>query len=216
MQHRRPFRLSILARTNCQTRNKRLCLDAVRFTSGMEPRVTPRHLMTSGGSWSVNSKNERDSYSKGLLRLWKLQRHPQISADGAVPTDARNASEVRITTDPSAPAMSAPMVDRTHPYRQKELLQKANAKLPLEKRISTHDFLCIRRAQSIHRDLKYCYNMNWSSPRYSDACVDWLIAQVTEDDTFVHRARELYAQAKDGKRGQQGRGTDALQRAAQD
>lgn len=119
-----------------------------------------------------------------------------ITTGPAAVSDATSAPAVRLTTDPGAPAMSAPMVDRTHPYRQKELLQKANARLPPEKRITSHDFLCIRRTQSIHRDLKYCYNMNWSSPRYSEACVDWLVAQITNDDAFVHRARELYSQAK--------------------
>lgn len=116
-----------------------------------------------------------------------------------MPTDDQTAAMVRITTDPTAPAMSAPMVDRTHPYRQKELLQKVNERLPPEQRITTHDLLCVRRTQNIHRDLKYCYNMNWSSPRYSDACVDWLVAQITQDAAFVHRARELYAQMKDAK-----------------
>lgn len=122
-----------------------------------------------------------------------------ITTGPATVTDASSAPAVRLTTDPSAPAMSAPMVDRTHPYRQKELLQKTNARLPPEKRITSHDVLCIRRTHNIHRDLKYCYNMNWSSPRYSEACVDWLVAQITNDDAFVHRARELYSQAKDTK-----------------
>jgi hypothetical protein len=103
---------------------------------------------------------------------------------------------VRLTTDPTAPMMSAPMVDKTHPYRQKELLKRVNERLPAGRHISTHDFLCIRRAQAIHRDLKYCYNMNWSSPRYSDACVDWLVEQITRDVSFVHRAREIYTDIK--------------------
>lgn len=115
-------------------------------------------------------------------------------------TDSPDATAVRITTDPTAPMISAPMVDKTHPYRQKELLEKVNTRLPAGKRITTHDFLCIRRTQYIHRDLKYCYNMNWSSPRYSEACVDWLVEQITGDDAFVHRARELYAQIKERKK----------------
>lgn len=115
-------------------------------------------------------------------------------------TDSLDAAAVRITTDPTAPMISVPMVDKTHPYRQKELLEKVNAHLLAGKKITTHDFLCIRRTQLIHRDLKYCYNMNWSSPRYSEACIDWIVEQITGDDAFVHRARELYAQIKEGKK----------------
>lgn len=119
-----------------------------------------------------------------------------IVADGKEPVGSPEPTSVRVTYSEEAPEYRAPLIDKTHPYRQKELLQHVNERLAGTCHVSTHDFLCVRRVHNIHRDLKYCFNLNWSSPRYSPACIDWLISQITSDSMFLHRARESYGRIK--------------------
>jgi len=122
--------------------------------------------------------------------------HDGTMLGGQVPNEA-----VRVTYEEDAPEYRAPLIEKTHPHRQKELLGLVNERLGAKCRVTTHDFLCVRRVHNIHRDLKYCYNLNWSSPRYSHACVDWMVSQIEADPMFLHRARESYSMMKEkGKR----------------
>lgn len=119
--------------------------------------------------------------------------HVAIISDKQQIPPASEPTSMRVTYSEDAPEYRAPLIDKTHPFRQKELLEHVNARLAGKHHVSTHDFLCVRRVHNIHRDLKYCFNLNWSSPRYSQACIDWLIAQIEADSMFLHRARESHA-----------------------
>jgi len=107
-----------------------------------------------------------------------------------------DAQSVKMTPDIIEKLLKAPMVDQTHPYRQKEVIEAFNNRMADTTRINTHDLLCVRRAHNIHRDLKYCYNMNWSSPRYTESFVEWLIQSYAEDNQFFEKAREKAEQIR--------------------
>jgi hypothetical protein len=111
-------------------------------------------------------------------------------------SNSADAQPIRITHEQAVQMLQAPMVDQTHPYRQKEAIAAINARLRSGK-LNSHDLLCIRRAHNIHRDLKYCYNMNWNSPRYSEAFVDWVIESIGKDPSFVEKARTTFSTLKD-------------------
>ena len=120
--------------------------------------------------------------------------HVAIISNKEPSHNSHEPTAVRVTDDKDAPEYRAPLIDKTHPHRQKELLVLVNERLAGNPHVSSHDFLCVRRVHNIHRDLKYCFNLNWSSPRYSEACITWLIAQIHADSMFLHRARESYGQ----------------------
>ena len=114
-------------------------------------------------------------------------------------SDAPDATPVRITHEMAARILQAPSIDHTHPYRQKEVIEAFNKRTNSQTRINQHHLLCVRRAHNSHRDLKFCYNMNWSSPRYSEAFVEWLVEQHRKNPKFFDEAKERSDRLKKGE-----------------
>lgn len=136
-----------------------------------------------------------------LAGIRQVVEAPADTIVTVVPSEIRlsNTSDgpsVKITPEIIEKLLKAPLVDHTHPYRQKEVIEAFNKRMMEKAHINTHDLLCVRRAHNIHRDLKYCYNMNWSSPRYSETFVEWLIQGYTDDSQIFVKAREKADQIK--------------------
>jgi hypothetical protein len=112
------------------------------------------------------------------------------------PTGPSGSLPVQLTNDPNAPAYYAVPIDTTHPFRQKEVVQRVNSRLAGKKTINAHDILCVRRVHSIQKDIKYCYTQNYASPRYSQAFVDWLLQKHNEDEHFFEHTKEQFTQLK--------------------
>ncbi len=60
-----------------------------------------------------------------------------------------NPTAIQLTTDPGAPVYGKLNPDLTHPYRQTELIDEVNKRLPRGKSVNTHDILSVRRAHGI-------------------------------------------------------------------
>lgn len=136
-----------------------------------------------------------------LTGIRQVVESPPNSRIAVLPSEVRisnrsDALPIQITEEMAARILAAPQVDATHPYRQKEVIEAVNARLPIGIRINSHDLLCVRRAHNVHRDLKYCYNMNWSSPRYSEAFISWLAEQHRQDPLFFESARKRAGELK--------------------
>ena len=98
----------------------------------------------------------------------------------------------KLVDDPQAPPYYAVPIDKTHPYRQKELIQQLNAKLAGEYHVTAHQMLCVRRVYNIDSNINFCYTQNYASPRYSKAFVDWLVARYKENLHFFEQAKTTY------------------------
>lgn len=112
------------------------------------------------------------------------------------PTGPSGAVPLQLTNDPNAPAYYAVPIDTTHPFRQKEVVREANARLAGKRTITSHDILCVRRVYSIQKDIKFCYTQNYASPRYSQAFVDWLVQKYGENTDFFEKTKEQFDQIK--------------------
>jgi EC042_2821-lke REase len=97
---------------------------------------------------------------------------------------------IRITTDTHAPLYRALDFDVTHPYRQKELIQEVNGRLPEEKAINAYEFQAIRRTYDIDPD--FVHLPRFGTNQYSQALADWLVERIEDDREFVARARARY------------------------
>lgn len=97
---------------------------------------------------------------------------------------------IRITTDEHAPLYRAVDFDVTHPYRQKELIEEVNRRLPEARAINGYEFLAVRRTNEIDPD--FVHRPRFGTNQYSEAFVDWLVAQIERDPGFIARARERY------------------------
>lgn len=133
----------------------------------------------------------KDFWLKGITQVVEA---PKESFVAVLPSEVRlsdspDATPVRLTQELAAKLLSVPMVDHTHPFRQKEIIDQFNQQAPQGKKINQHDILCVRRAHNVPRNTKFCYNLNWSSPRYSKDFLDWLIKSFEEDTSFFDKAR---------------------------
>jgi hypothetical protein len=97
---------------------------------------------------------------------------------------------IRITTDVHAPLYRAVDFDVTHPYRQKELVEEVNSRLPEEKAINAYEFQAIKRTYDVDPD--FVHLPRFGTNQYSQAFVDWLVERIEGDREFVAHARARY------------------------
>jgi Putative DNA-binding domain/EC042_2821-lke REase len=107
-------------------------------------------------------------------------------------------TRIRITTDEDAPLYGRIDPDVTHPYRQTELIQEVNKKLPGNARITSHDITATRSAHDItpKTEPRFAYQGRYDpAPLYSDEFVEWLVDQFKKDERFFADSRARYLAA---------------------
>jgi hypothetical protein len=100
---------------------------------------------------------------------------------------------IRLTTDPHAPLYGQVDPDQSHPYRQKEVIREVNARLG-EGTVNAFDVLSVRRVHAISEETRpeFVHVPKFGSPQYSDAFVDWLVAEQQRDTAFFANAKARY------------------------
>ena len=100
---------------------------------------------------------------------------------------------IRLTTDPHAPLYGQVDPDQSHPYRQKEVIREANARLG-EGAVNAFDVLSVRRVHAISEETRpeFVHVPKFGSPQYSDAFVDWLVSEQQRDPSFFEAAKRTY------------------------
>ena len=142
---------------------------------------------------------------KSLTRnMWKVVEAPPGAQVRVLSSEVKESSSpdaipVRLTDDPSAPAYRRIQVDDDYPHRQTEVVAQVNQRLAGKGSINAHDIYCVRKVFGIDKDARYCHQLKFSSPQYSDAFVSWLVMEHTANRDFFLKGR---ADFKAGKRGQ--------------
>jgi hypothetical protein len=108
---------------------------------------------------------------------------------------------IRLTTDPNAPLYGQLDPDRSHPYRQKEVIAEVNARLD-GRSVNAFDVLSVRRVHQITEETRpeFVHVPKFGSPQYSDAFVDWLVAEDERDPQFFPRAKTSYLATRPRRR----------------
>jgi hypothetical protein len=124
--------------------------------------------------------------------------HAPDGAEVAVVETAERDEEgrptlIRLTTDPHAPLYGQVDPDRSHPYRQKEVIREVNARLG-EGTVNQFDVLSVRRVHAITEETRpeFVHVPKFGSPQYSDAFVDWLVAEDGRNPRFFAQAKASY------------------------
>ncbi len=124
--------------------------------------------------------------------------HAPDGAEVAVVETAERDEEgrptlIRLTTDPHAPLYGQVDPDQSHPYRQKEVIREVNALLG-EGAVNAFDVLSARRAHAISEETRpeFVHVPKFGSPQYSDAFVEWLVAERERDPRFFEEAKSSY------------------------
>jgi len=108
---------------------------------------------------------------------------------------------IRLTTDPHAPLYGQVDPDQSHPYRQKEVIREVNARLD-GRVVNAFDVLSVRRVYAITEETRpeFVHVPKFGSPQYSDAFVDWLVAENERDPGFFPRAKTRYLATRPRRR----------------
>ena len=118
-------------------------------------------------------------------------------ANNALPREVRDsdsphATPIRVVDDPRAPAFRVVDPDKTHPYRQKEVLAALHRQFP-DRRINQFDMQAIRHVYDIDAMQEFSHKSLFGTRQYSQKFVDWLIEQATREPRFFENARQKFA-----------------------
>jgi Putative DNA-binding domain/EC042_2821-lke REase len=145
----------------------------------------------------------RDVWLGGIRRVVTAPRGAEIVAIERRADEQGEPIRIRITTDEDAPLYGRINPDDTHPYRQTELIEAVNKKLPGRARINQWDVQTVRRIFEIdpksRPDFAYQGKFDPAS-RYSVEFVEWLIDQFAKDKRFFETARQRYAELLHSKK----------------
>ena len=133
----------------------------------------------------------QEQLMKGLRKVSEAPRGSQVRVVPSISASHSdgNAMPFRITNDAKAEGVMAIDRGRICPYRRKEVLQKLKEHLP-DKPVSTFDLSVVNKVYNTTSKEEFCWQPEYSSPQYSDAFVDWLVAKIKQDQNFLQEARQ--------------------------
>jgi hypothetical protein len=159
-----------------------------------------RHGAKSAPATSADIARLMERHVQRVRRQWlsgvrKVVTAPSGSTVSVRPPDlvqsgGRTATPIRITSDPNAPGYQLIDPDKTHPWRQKELLQELNKSLPTK--VNQYDLLAVRHLYGVYGDPNFVHKSRFGAPQYSPAFANWLLEQYSRDPRFFQKSREEY------------------------
>ena len=179
----------------------------VLFSRGDDPRrrgqVYFRHGARSEPATGTDVREfilrQLDTTRKQWITNIRQVMHAPDLAEVAIIETAERDEEgrptlIRLTTDPHAPLYGQVDPDRSHPYRQKEVIAEVNKRLDGDHQVNAFDMLSVRRVYEITEESRpeFVHVPKFGSPQYSDAFVDWIVEQDMRDDAFFANAKARY------------------------
>ena len=132
-----------------------------------------------------------EELAKIVQRRIEEARKEWLGAVRRVVKEPERPVAVRVVADRRAPAYRVVDYDRTHPYRQKELLAAFRARVP-ERSINQFDFLAVRSVHHTDDRPDFTHKPLFGSRQYSESFLEWLVAQARRDPQFFDDARRRY------------------------
>jgi hypothetical protein len=175
--------------------------DGKQKTAFSQGTIYFRHGAKSepGNSADLGKWRDREltAHRKSLLTGVKKVVAAPPGTSFSVITGAESASSgsqrvaAQITFDPKGKKIAIHNTDELFPYRQKELLALVNTRLPKGIKISGHDIRCVnKQIDALKKHPEFIHKPHkLASPQYSDAFIDWLVAQSKADRTFFATCR---------------------------
>ena len=160
----------------------------------------------SGADVRAFIKRQLDATRQQWLANIRQVMHAPDRAEVAIIETAERDEEgrptlIRLTTDPHAPLYGQVDPDQSHPHRQKEVITEVNKRLD-GRMVNAFDVLSVRRIYSISEETRpeFVHVPKFGSPQYSDAFVDWLVAEQERDAEFFQRAKANYLATRPRRR----------------
>jgi hypothetical protein len=135
-----------------------------------------------------------------LSAVRRVVKSPVGSAMGMLPAEVRDsdlpeATPIRVVDDPRAPAYRVVDYDKTHPFRQKEILNVIRAERP-DIKVNQFDLRAIRAAYEIDSNSDFSHRTLYGTRQYSSKFLKWLLEQMVVNPAFVADARKKFSRAK--------------------
>ena len=189
------------------TRTGRAADENVAFVrGGLYFRHGAKSEPASGGDVRDFIKRQLDATrSQWLANIRQVMLAPDGAEVAVVETAERDEEGrptlIRLTTDPHAPLYGQVDPDQSHPYRQKEVIREVNARLDGQI-VNAFDVLSVRRVHAVTEETRpeFVHVPKFGSPQYSDAFVDWLVAENERDPEFFQRAKTKYLATRPRRR----------------
>jgi hypothetical protein len=189
------------------TRTGRLGGEHVAFVrSGLYFRHGAKSEPATGADVRDFIKRQLDATrSQWLANIRQVMLAPDGAEVAVVETAERDdegrPTLIRLTTDPHAPLYGQVDPDQSHPYRQKEVIREVNARLDGQT-VNAFDVLSVRRVHAISEETRpeFVHVPKFGSPQYSDAFVDWLVAENERDPEFFPGAKTKYLATRPRRR----------------
>jgi hypothetical protein len=148
-----------------------------------------------GGTADVQGIIERrlDAERKAwLAAVRKALRQPAVTLPAEIrESESPQAVPIRVVDDPRAQAFRLVDYDKTHPYRQKELLAELRSRNPALN-INQFDLLAVRHAHNTDERAEFSHKGLFGTRQYSPKFLEWLQEQITREPRFLIEARERY------------------------
>jgi schlafen family protein len=140
-----------------------------------------------------------------LRRSWlsavkRVVEAPTRSSVAVLPSEIRDsdsleATPIRVVRDPRAPAFRLVDYDKTHPFRQKEVLAALRSRLS-DMTINQFDLQAIRHVYNTDASVDFAHKPVFGTRQYSAKFIDWLVEQVRVNPGFFASAREQYIRTR--------------------
>ncbi len=135
----------------------------------------------------------RESWLVGIRQVVEAPAGSEFRVVASGTTEQKGEEKkVRVVADPEATPCITLHPDKTHPYRQCDVVRIVNSRLGGRACVNTHDVLSVRRTHETDERPEFFYQGKFSSAQYSDAFLDWLVTSFEEDSTFFEKARAEY------------------------
>jgi len=132
---------------------------------------------------------ERRSWLNAVKRV-TVEPAPILSSE-VRESESANAVPIRVVDDPRAKAFRLVDYDKTHPYRQKELLAELRQRID-GLNLNQFDLLAVRYAHSTDARPDFSHKGLFGTRQYSPKFLAWLEQQIKHDPRFLLQAREQY------------------------
>jgi hypothetical protein len=131
----------------------------------------------------------RRRWLDAVKRVVQSERPVTVLPSHVRDSDSPDATPIRVVDDPNAPAYRLVDYDKTHPYRQKELIAAFRERVP-GRDVNQFDLVAIRHKHGIDDRPEFSHKPVFGSRQYSEEFLNWLVEQAQKDGAFFEDARE--------------------------
>jgi hypothetical protein len=159
-------------------------------------------------SESADQNDIRDAFYRELSRVreeWfknvRLVSEAEPGAEVVIVSPSAPFANVRLSDDPSAPAVRVRNLSDTHPYRQSEAIKKIKQRSTSAESINSHDIQCVKLAENLSPETRPDFvhrPHSFASPQYSEAFIEFVSEKIAANSNYLIECRAHHKQSKYG------------------